>query len=67
MKFSMTGQEKVTFKYRWLLNRCGLRCRFDYDVLMTMFWMQESFVFSKSKELMILLWYIRVFWLSAIK
>ena len=21
MKFSMTGQERVTFKYKWLLNR----------------------------------------------
>jgi len=28
MKFSMTGQEKVTFLYRWLLNRgdCMGRC-----------------------------------------
>jgi hypothetical protein len=29
MKFSMTGQEKVTFKYRWLLNRGDCIGRFD--------------------------------------
>ena len=29
MKFSMRGQEKVTCKYRWLLNRSDLIDRFD--------------------------------------
>jgi len=29
MKFSMTGQEKVTFEYRWLLNRNDHMGRFD--------------------------------------
>jgi len=29
MKFSMTGQTNVTFKYRWLLNRGDHMDRFD--------------------------------------
>jgi len=29
MKFSMTGQEKVTFKYRWLLKTGDCMGRFD--------------------------------------
>ena len=29
MKFSMTGQEEVTFWYRWLLNRGDYMGRFD--------------------------------------
>jgi len=29
MKSSMSGQEKVTFKYRWLLNRGDSMGRFD--------------------------------------
>jgi len=29
MKFSTTGQEKATFKYRWLLNRGNSMGRFD--------------------------------------
>jgi len=29
MKFSMTGQRNVTFKYRWLLNRGDCMDRFD--------------------------------------
>jgi len=29
MKFSITGQEMVTFKYRWLLNRGDHMGRFD--------------------------------------
>ena len=29
MKCSMRGQEKVTFSYKWLLNRGGLMGRFD--------------------------------------
>ena len=29
MKFSMTGQEKMTFIYRWLLNRVDHMDRFD--------------------------------------
>ena len=33
MKFSMTGQENVTFKYRWLLNRGDHVDRFDCTFL----------------------------------
>jgi len=29
MKVSMTGQENVTLKYRWLLNRGDCKGRFD--------------------------------------
>jgi len=29
MKFSMTRKENVTFKYRWLLNRCDHMGRLD--------------------------------------
>ena len=29
MKYSITGQEKVTFQYRWLLNRGDHMDRFD--------------------------------------
>ena len=29
MKFSMTGQEKVTFQYMWLLNRGDCMGRLD--------------------------------------
>jgi len=29
MKFSMTGQEKGVFKYRWLLNRGDCMVRFN--------------------------------------
>ena len=30
MKFSMTEQQKVTFEYRWLLNRGDHMGKFDY-------------------------------------
>jgi len=29
MKFSITGLEKITFKYRWLLNRGDCQGRLD--------------------------------------
>jgi hypothetical protein len=36
MKSSMTGQEKITLKYRWLLNRGDSMGRFDYITLTTL-------------------------------
>ena len=33
MKFSISGQEKVTFKYRSLLNRGDHIDRFDYVIM----------------------------------
>jgi len=38
MKFPMTGQERVTFKYRWLLNRGDLMGRFDCIYLCCAYW-----------------------------
>ena len=45
MKFSMTGQENVTFKYRWLLNRGDHMGRFDhYHWLILQEWIYPSII-----------------------
>ena len=50
MTFSTTGQEEVTFKYRWLLNRSDHMGRFDYVSVQSFFipkyWIVQYNVFT---------------------
>jgi len=50
MKFSMAGQEMVTFKFRWLLNRGDHMGRFDCTLLPV--WNDQSLCIIHSK-----IWY----------